>query len=361
MAGDPNEQRAGAKLTPPPDVSPAAPARRDPVRGAVPGQELIYETLQRLWSAWARVRYRDELQRVTTFCLFIGYPRSGHSLVGAMLNAHREAVISHELDVFQLVADGCSRDELFSRILARAAWFNLRGNRSNYRYQIPNKWQGRFETLRVIGDKRGGTAAQWLARRPDVLDRLRALVGVPVRMVHVVRNPYDNIAAIARWHNLTLDASIEFYFSHFHVTGQLEALAPSADVVTIRHEDFFHTPEKTLSNLCAFLGLDSSPSYLAECSSIVFARPTAPRRRTEWTSTQVSDVARRVTAYPFLAGYAFDADDASERASDEAPGRVDAPKALGGNPLLDRLAAYVNPRVREGRSPSAAVGSFPQR
>src|SRR5688572_16649468 len=58
-------------------------------------------------------------------------------LVGAMLNANPDAVISHELDVSRLFLAGCDRNAVYSRILARAGWFNLRGNRSNYEYQIP--------------------------------------------------------------------------------------------------------------------------------------------------------------------------------------------------------------------------------
>ncbi|KAJ7379389.1 hypothetical protein OS493_016626 [Desmophyllum pertusum] len=36
---------------------------------------------------------------VETFVMFIGYPRSRHSLVGAILDAHPEIIIPHEYDV----------------------------------------------------------------------------------------------------------------------------------------------------------------------------------------------------------------------------------------------------------------------
>ena len=120
-------------------------------------KDVVYRLHQDVWSTWARRRYRDELAAVERFLLFVGYPRSGHSIVGAMLNAHRDAVVAHELDAPPLIVGGCSRDELFSRILARAYWFNMRGNRANYPYAVPGQWQGRFATLRVIGDKRGGS------------------------------------------------------------------------------------------------------------------------------------------------------------------------------------------------------------
>ena len=44
---------------------------------------------------------RHELQSVEAFCIFIGYPRSGHSLLGSLLDAHPEMVIAHELDVLR--------------------------------------------------------------------------------------------------------------------------------------------------------------------------------------------------------------------------------------------------------------------
>ena len=38
------------------------------------------------------------LDDVKTLCLFIGYQRSGHSLVGSLLDAHPRMAIAHELD-----------------------------------------------------------------------------------------------------------------------------------------------------------------------------------------------------------------------------------------------------------------------
>ena len=40
---------------------------------------------------------RREFESVQTYVMFVGYPRSGHSLVGAFLNAHPAMMIAHEL------------------------------------------------------------------------------------------------------------------------------------------------------------------------------------------------------------------------------------------------------------------------
>jgi hypothetical protein len=46
---------------------------------------------------------------IEAFALFIGYPGSGHTLLGMLLNAHREAVIVHELKVLRYAGRCLSR------------------------------------------------------------------------------------------------------------------------------------------------------------------------------------------------------------------------------------------------------------
>jgi len=45
--------------------------------------------------------------KVRTYVMFVGYPRSGHSLIGSLLDAHPNVVIAHEMDALQFVqSDG---------------------------------------------------------------------------------------------------------------------------------------------------------------------------------------------------------------------------------------------------------------
>ena len=272
-----------------------------------PVQEAVYQLHQSLWSAWARRRYRDDFDRVTSFCLFVGYPRSGHSIVGALVNAHRDAVIAHELNAPELILNGCTREVLYSRILARAYWFNLRGNATNHTYRVPNQWQGRFAALRVIGDKRGGAVTRAIAAEPDFLARVRSLVGVPLRLVHVVRNPFDNISAISIWHGMSLAESVDFYFRHAQTTVMLDALCRPGEVITLRHEAMIRDPRSVLSGLFAFLGMEQYPGYMEDCCGVVFRAPTHTRRTVDWPAALVRAVERRAREYPVLDGYGFDA------------------------------------------------------
>jgi len=257
-------------------------------------------------SAWVQRRCRAAFESVERFCLFIGYPRSGHSIVGALLNAHKDAVISHELIVPPLIIKECSRNDIYSQIVARANWFNMRGNTTNYKYDVPGQWQGRFESLRVIGDKRGGAVSLCIIEHPDFLQRVRALVGVPLRLVHVVRNPYDNIAAISIWHQMPLKESIDFYFLHCQGTSMLKVLADPGEVISIRHEELISMPRKTLTDLCTHLELEIYPGYLDDCRAVLFDRPTFTRSKVNWEDNLIDEVAKRSRAFSFLHGYRFE-------------------------------------------------------
>ena len=212
----------------------------------------------------------------------------------------------HELNAPPLIQGGCTRNSLYAQILARAAWFNLRGNTSNYRYQVPGQWQGRFESLRVIGDKRGGAVTRSIEADPRLLDTVRSLVGVPLKLIHAVRNPFDNIAAISIWHRMSLPESVEYYFRHCDTTSRLPELTAPEEVFEVRHEQFVHEPDDALRRLCAFVSLYADPGYLEACSSVVFDSPTRTRRKVEWSAPLLARVEARIQAVPFLGGYGLE-------------------------------------------------------
>ncbi len=52
----------------------------------------------------------QELSDLHAFCMFIGYPKSGHSLVGSLLDAHPDMVIAKATNPLALlVIDGIPR------------------------------------------------------------------------------------------------------------------------------------------------------------------------------------------------------------------------------------------------------------
>ena len=139
------------------------------------------------------------------FCLFASYGRSGHSLVGSLLDAHPDVVIAHEANALRLVAEGMKRDELYQTLLDNSHRSFERGRRqSGYSYVVEGQWQGRYRTLLVIGDKSGGRTTKLIERTG--LRRFARTVGLPLRIIHQTRNPYDIIARHAFLRGYSFDA-----------------------------------------------------------------------------------------------------------------------------------------------------------
>ncbi|MGH7962251.1 MAG: sulfotransferase, partial [Candidatus Binatia bacterium] len=180
----------------------------------------------------------------------------------------------------------------------------------SYSYAITGQWQGRFERIRVIGDKHGERTTKRLRANPWLLRRLRETVGIPVKFVHVVRNPFDNIATIAsraaKSGTPDLAAALQQYFMLCETVGQLKEQVAEGDVVECRHETLIENPVATLRELCLALRLEPSPEYLAACAGIVYESPHKSRDQVQWHADLRREVERSMEQFPFLHGYTFE-------------------------------------------------------
>lgn len=150
------------------------------------------------WSAEQARRYPHRFADVTQFVMFIGFPRSSHSLIGSLLDAHPEACIAHEVDVLKYVHANFSSHQIFHLLLENAIATGQKGREeTGYSYHVPGQYQGQYTHLRVIGDKRGGNSSRRLKAHPKLLQELKQRIGIPLRMIHISRNPFDNMATMA--------------------------------------------------------------------------------------------------------------------------------------------------------------------
>jgi hypothetical protein len=253
-------------------------------------------------------RQKGLFDQVEMYCMFLGHGRSGHSLVGALLNAHPDAVIAHELDAFFFLNYGISRDQLYALILERDKWFTQQSGSqwTEFNYAVPHQWQGRFRTLRIIGDKKGGPSSQRLRKNPELFPKLRRLVNMPTRIVQVLRNPFDNIATMARRSNRSLELTCEKYFKICETNRQIMAQCDPDEAITLRHEEVIADPKGELRKLWGFLDLPCTEDYLKDCASIIYSSPSKTRLKTEWSAGLRQNVQDQINRYEFLQGYTFD-------------------------------------------------------
>jgi hypothetical protein len=252
--------------------------------------------------------------QLKTYCLFTGHARSGHSIVGALLDAHPNAVIADEVDSLRYVEAGFNRDQLCYMLLTKANLVNEKKGRlkpgrdgKTYSYAVPGQWQGRFSQLHVIGDTRAGGSTIRIGQDPAILPKLQALMpGVALKIINVVRNPFDNISTKIVRREMTFEKSISDYFRNCEIIANLEQQLNPAMFLMVRQEAVITRPQETLRQICDFVGLEPSPAYLDACAGILYSSPAQSRHKVDWTPQLIASVQAQIDKFAFLAGYTFE-------------------------------------------------------
>lgn len=271
------------------------------------GRKLEYPLL------WARGTWRGRALRadfdgVTSWLAFVGYPRTGSSLVGSLLDAHPQCVISDQLHALRFVRYGFRRDPLFWLVLDHSRRSAAAGRGANgYRYDLPHLHQGSYEELRVVGDKRGDTSALRLVERPKLLDQLRRAVGRRVRFLHLVRNPFDMVATMFRQgRRRDLQHALWQFETLSDAMVELRTRLPAEDLHVMRHEDLVAEPRAALAALCGFLEIDARPDWLDACADLVWRQPNRTRKQVDWRVEDLRRIEARMARNALIADYSFE-------------------------------------------------------
>jgi len=250
-------------------------------------------------------RDQESLKDIHTLCLFVGYPRSGHSIVGSVIDAHPNGLMAHRMDSLQYVQLGYTEPELFYMMKRNSERFARTGRTlTGYQYNIPNRLRISEKTLKVIGDQEGNRSSVRLGQDPDLLRRFRERKRVKIKLIHVTRNPFDNITTWALRTQSTLEFNIERYFDRARNVEKIKRTS-GLDLLDVRHEDLVANFDFSCRRLLGFLDLDVEERFLQDCKSIVYASPHRSRARVDWPRKLISEVEARSAEFPFLSEYHF--------------------------------------------------------
>ena len=270
---------------------------------------------------------------------FVGWQRSGHSIIGSLLDGHPDVVIAHELFLFsnlpQFIFMEDAKVQLFrtlylssnraSKAGARSKYHNEKG----YNLHLENSWQGSFRKLRVIGDKTAGDVTNSFSHDPVMfqylLRRLSEIVGVPLKVINVVRNPFDMVATLTLYRGSTVK-NVKVQATETNKYNNTDLLEWSTAVILrkakalyqieenhydwrftrLYSEDFIGDPKTTMAALCTFLGIECTENYLQQCADKTFSSVSKSRHLIVWNPYIVADINKVIRTIPFLRRYSFD-------------------------------------------------------
>ena len=258
------------------------------------------------------LKFKKDFLSIDKYCIFIGYQRSGSSLVGALLDAHPNIVIAHELNAMKFFESKFSKHQIYYLLLENSQKFAEQGrNWSGYSYKVPNQWQGKFSNLKIIGDKKAALSTIKLGQNLQLLKQINATVKVPIKFVHVYRNPYDNITTMFKKKDrkktelLDFEGTINYYFELCESINILKKNIPTENIFDLQHELLIHNPQQTLKQLCHFLEIEASNEYLNDCASIIFKSPRKTRETIQWKEEHLELVKNKMMKFDFLQEYCY--------------------------------------------------------
>ena len=272
---------------------------------------------------------QSSVNSVEKFVVFIGWPRSGHSIIGRMLDAHPNVIVGG----MSALNDSINKTAIFNWIYEdsynKAKWpYHTRAN-----IRAGGLWQGRFEELKVIGDLKHPTGLYLKVSSSEFqgfCKRLASVMIVPIYAILVVRNPYDMIASATLYEAEYRDSGrrgvkVETLpGSKYRDVALLKQMAKEsidqteavADMITlcdltvleIHHADHIRDPVTVMQNICHFLDLECFPYYLEKCSSETHKYLPRARDSVVWTPEIIDMVEEEIQTFPFFQRYTFDMD-----------------------------------------------------
>ncbi len=296
--------------------------------------------------------YFDDIHTMTLVSYF---PRSGSSLLGYLLTAHPNMVIANEparpdetlydkvpfivllnyilyIDKMRFEGARKIRDpQTFEEASDSNNSVKRTYNQQERYISVPNQWQARCESLKVIGIKNSLPLAESLLAE-GMLEKLKENLKQAnirrLRFIFTVRNPYDMIATdVVYWAgnrrlrvvtqddvNKMLDYKIKISFPIMCKQGKklLELMQPTnmlsknTDILINRHEDLVASPAKQLTKLCKFLKVSYPRDYLEDCASVIRKKTNKSRHELHWSDEQKEEVRKIINEYDFFSGYNWD-------------------------------------------------------
>lgn len=243
------------------------------------------------------------LPEVRCFVLVVGNARSGSTLLGAAIDGHPRAIVANESGDSMTLWRGLRRDEVLNRVMARAAE-NAASERSStgYRYQIGPPPGGKQDVL-VVGDKTWNPTLLLLHGNPTLLSSLEERLGVPVRLVYAIRDPFDVIATMHRRSGMSVRDRSRWYFMHCEAAEALRERLPRESFLESHHADLVADPSGELGRIGGFLGLPRDDTHVSAVQALLFGQPRRTAESIPWTAADVAAIVARMAEFECLSRY----------------------------------------------------------
>ena len=295
---------------------------------------------ERFWRKYVKFNplSQQDIDGVEELVVFIGYPRSGHSVIGSVIDGHPNAIVAHEYGLFNkcptlhpLFTVFDNKSSIFNNLYkssvfsAQGGWRSTNPTIKGYNLHI-TKWHGAYTTLKVVGDKSGGSTAEYFysnyTQTLICYEKLLSKIQIPVLFIHVVRNPFDMIATSIIRKAIGMEDMKGLIISRerieaplplcesviadtFRFAAAVQRVRKFANVLDIFHEEFIANPRHQVKMLCSALHLPCPVDFVNACEHKLYNVTTRSRKILAWPPALQQQVENEIKKYPFFSRYSF--------------------------------------------------------
>ena len=244
-------------------------------------------------------------------------------------------MISHESKLFQRLLRQSEPDKSYifntiwnsSYLSATTGIRTAKSNGKSYSLAVNDLYQGTYESyIDVFGEKKAELTTELFlsspARLENIINKLQTALGLPMKVFHVIRNPFDNIATSALFktfkdsqigrvkrqsatvsvNSSILNEEIDTYFRYLQAVKEAEEMF-KFDLMVIHGKDFVAHPRTIIVEMCKFLEVHCSNDYLDITSKKIFTGESKTRYKIKWEDYQITKVQSYIDIYRSLKRY----------------------------------------------------------
>jgi len=170
---------------------------------------------------------------------------------------------------------------------------------NGYKYNIPGV--GFAENPIVIGHKSSTRRYLPVANSWEKLTEFHKAVALPLKFLHLIRSPYDQINA--RWQQkefrrkkAPLGEIIKHVREQTEGNYQMWCKTGEEEYLQVHYEDIQEFPVSIMTTICYFLNLPLNSKHLADCKNLVYTHKE--KEAITWTDEDKAAVVDLCKDYP---------------------------------------------------------------
>ena len=137
----------------------------------------------------------------------------------------------------------------------------------------------------------------------ESIDGFREFVRLPVRTLHVMRNPFDMVAAAV------MNGEWERPYSFLQLiptVAQMRERYNDENWLDVYHEDVIADPRAEITRILEFLGLPVLEEHLSRCEAYLYKSPHKRRFEAMWPEGLKQQVQVAIQQHDFLSRYSWE-------------------------------------------------------